>query len=100
MHTQKAVKKVPCDWHQAYISAALKAKGTNLSALSEANGYSRNNLRNALYRSYPKAEKIIADFLSVPLHELWPDRWTADGQRIRPRYAYLYINTDACSVAA
>jgi Ner family transcriptional regulator len=77
MHTQKAVKKVPCDWHQAYISAALKAKGTNLSALSEANGYSRNNLRNALYRSYPKAEKIIADAIGVEPEEIWPSRYSS-----------------------
>lgn len=77
MHTQNAVKKVPCDWHQAYISAALKAKGTNLSALSEANGYSRNNLRNALYRSYPKAEKIIADAIGVEPEEIWPSRYSS-----------------------
>jgi Ner family transcriptional regulator len=75
MHTNQSVKKVPCDWHQAYISAALKAKGTNLSALSAASGYSRNGLRNALYRPYPKAEKIIAKAIGVEPEEIWPSRY-------------------------
>lgn len=75
MHTIQTAKKVPCDWHQAYISAALKAKGTNLSALSAKNGYSRNGLRNALYRPYPKAEKIIAKAIGVEPEEIWPSRY-------------------------
>ena len=75
MHTSEAVKKVPCDWHQAYISAALKDKGPNLSALSAANGYSRNGLRNALYRPYPKAEKIIAKAIGVEPKDIWPTRY-------------------------
>lgn len=75
MHTIQRVKKVPCDWHQAYISAALKVKGTNLSALAAENGYSRNGLRNALYRPYPKAEKIIAKAIGVEPEEIWPSRY-------------------------
>ena len=75
MHTSEAVKKVPCDWHQADISAALKDKGPNLSALSAANGYSRNGLRNALYRPYPKAEKIIAKAIGVEPKDIWPTRY-------------------------
>ncbi|STZ63894.1 DNA-binding transcriptional regulator Nlp [Moraxella lacunata] len=48
------------DWHQADIVAGLKKVGTNMSALSEKHGLSRGCLRNALYRPYPKAERIIA----------------------------------------
>ena len=76
MHTKEVKKEALKDWHQAYISAALKEKGTNLSALSEAKGYSRNNLRNALYRSYPKAEKIIAEAIGIEPKEIWPSRYT------------------------
>jgi len=35
-------------------------------------------------------EKAIATFLNKSLHELFPERWTQDGRRIRPRYRYLY----------
>lgn len=64
------------NWHQADIIAALKKAGTNLSALSEKNGYSRNNLRNALYRPYPKAERIIAGAIGVQPKDIWPTRYT------------------------
>ena len=77
MHTNEAVKKVPSDWHQADIIASLKKAGTNMSALSEANGYSRNGLRNALYRPYPKAENIIAKAIGVTPKDIWPTRYSA-----------------------
>ena len=75
MHTNEVKKEAPKDWHKAYISAALKEKGTNLSALAEANNYSRNGLRNALYRPYPKAEKIIAKAIGVTPKDIWPSRY-------------------------
>lgn len=64
------------DWHQADIVAELKKRGTNMSALSQANGYTRNNLRNALYRPYPKAERIIAGAIGVSPADIWPSRYT------------------------
>lgn len=67
---------MPCDWHQADIIAAIKKTGTNMSALSEASGYSRNGLRNALYRPYPKAENIIAKAIGVDASEIWPSRYS------------------------
>lgn len=75
MHTSNAQKNMPLDWHIADIGAALKKAGTNMSALSEEHGYSRNNLRNALYRPYPKAERIIAQAIGVDPSEIWPSRY-------------------------
>lgn len=76
MHTKANQKECQLsDWHQADIIAALKKRGTNLSALSEKNGYSRNNLRNALYRPYPKAERIIAGAIGVQPADIWPTRY-------------------------
>ena len=49
MRTNMVTKKVPGDWHPADIIAGLKKAGTNMSALSEANGLSRGALRNTLY---------------------------------------------------
>lgn len=63
------------DWHQADIIAGLKKVGTNMSALSEKHGLSRGCLRNALYRKYPKAEKIIAEALGLQPEDIWPTRY-------------------------
>ncbi len=76
MHTNTGQKKQSIDWHQADIGAALKKAGTNMSALSEANGYTRNGLRNALYRPYPKAERIIAGAIGVLPEDIWPSRYS------------------------
>ena len=63
------------DWHQAKIVAALKARGTNLSQLSRESGLSAGTLRNALYRSYPRAEAIISQAIGVPAEEIWRSRY-------------------------
>lgn len=63
------------DWHNADIIASLKKAGTNMSALSEKHGLSRGCLRNALYRSYPKAERIIAGAIGVAPADIWPSRY-------------------------
>lgn len=77
MRTNQNVKKVPAtDWHPADIVAALKKCGTNLSKLSADNGLSRGCLRNALYRPYPKAERIIANKIGVAPSEIWGSRYS------------------------
>jgi len=77
MYTRLKPKKVPEDWHPADIGAALKKAGTNMSALSRNHGYSNNNLRNAIYRRYPKAERIIAQAIGVEPADIWPSRYRA-----------------------
>ena len=77
MHTNESQKKQPIDWHDADIIAGLKKAGTNMSALSVANGYTRNGLRKALYRKYPKAERIIAGAIGVNPEDIWPSRYSA-----------------------
>ena len=77
MHTNESQKKQPSDWHDADIIAELKKAGTNMSALSIANGYTRNGLRNALYRKYPKAERIIAGAIGVNPEDIWPSRYAS-----------------------
>ena len=77
MHTKESQKKQPSYWHDADIIAGLKKAGTNMSALSVANGYTRNGLRNALYRKYPKAERIIAGAIGVNPEDIWPSRYAS-----------------------
>jgi len=53
------------DWHSADIIAALKKKGTSLSALSRKSGYAPSTLANALVRPWKKGELIIANILGI-----------------------------------
>ncbi len=63
------------DWHRADIIAALKKRGTNLSALSRKQGYSDSTLQNALNSKWPKGERIIATALDLEPAEIWPSRY-------------------------
>lgn len=63
------------DWHSADIIAAIKKKGSSLSAISRQAGLNSSTLNNALSRRWPKGEKIIAEFLDIPASEIWPSRY-------------------------
>lgn len=63
------------DWHPADIIAAIKKRGTSLSALSRNAGLRSATLNNALAQRWPKGEKIIADFLNVSPADIWPSRY-------------------------
>ncbi|MEM8384278.1 helix-turn-helix domain-containing protein [Morganella morganii] len=45
------------DWHPADIIAAIKKRGTSLSALSRNAGLRPSTLNNALARRWPKGER-------------------------------------------
>ena len=78
-------------WHREDIKAAIRKRGTTMNELARERGLPTSTVRNALSRPVFSGELAIAEFLGVAAHELWPDRWTADGRRIRPRYAHKYI---------
>ncbi|QOL13527.1 helix-turn-helix domain-containing protein [Dickeya dianthicola] len=63
------------DWHPADIIAALRKKGTSLSAVSREAGLSSNTLANALYRPWPKGEWLIANALGINPEGIWPSRY-------------------------
>ncbi|RCW97158.1 MULTISPECIES: DNA-binding transcriptional regulator SfsB [Kosakonia] len=63
------------DWHQADIIAGLRKKGTSLAAESRKNGLSSSTLANALTRSWPKGELIIARALDTDPWVIWPSRY-------------------------
>ncbi|EAA3717225.1 helix-turn-helix domain-containing protein [Salmonella enterica] len=63
------------DWHSADIIAALKKRGTSLSALSRQAGLASSTLANALIRRWPKGERLIAEKLGVAPEQIWPSRY-------------------------
>lgn len=78
-------------WHREDIKAAIRKRGTTMNELARKRNLPTSTVRNALSRPVLSGEVAIAEFLGIAAHELWPDRWTADGRRIRPRYAHKYI---------
>ncbi|MFO6492254.1 helix-turn-helix domain-containing protein [Hafnia alvei] len=63
------------DWHSADIIAALKKRGTTMSALSRNAGLASSTLMNALVRRWPKGERLIAEALGVAPEKIWPSRY-------------------------
>lgn len=63
------------DWSRSRILFELREKGTTLTALSRKEGLASRTLNNALYRPYPKAERIISEALGVQPSEIWPSRY-------------------------
>ncbi|MCS4534281.1 helix-turn-helix domain-containing protein [Neisseria montereyensis] len=76
--------------HPELIRAEIKMRGKTLSDLARQYEVSPRVVSLALKAPSLSGEKVIAKFLDKPLHELWPERWTRTGQRIRPRYRHLY----------
>lgn len=72
-------------WHPEDIKAALRKRFGSACDLSERWGLDRSAISAALRRrdNSKRVERRIAEALGVPLHELWPDRWNADGTPLR-----------------
>lgn len=63
------------NWHPADIIAALKKRGTSLSALSRQAGLASSTLTNALTRRCPNGERLIAEALGIAPEQIWPARY-------------------------
>lgn len=72
-------------WHREDIKAAVRKTGTNLTLLALSKKLSEGACRLALLGRHRRGEIAIAEYLNVPLWELWPGRWrkSADGAAIR-----------------
>lgn len=65
------------DWHRIDIVAALHKEGFTMRDLSTRAGLKPDTLKNALARSYPKGERIIADALGILPQDIWPSRYNS-----------------------
>lgn len=63
------------DWHRIDIVAELHKQGITMRELSIGAGLKPDTLKNALHRSYPKGERIIANALNVEPARIWPSRY-------------------------
>lgn len=76
--------------HPEMIKATLRIAGYTLADVAREANVGESAVRLALRKPSLSGEKAIARIIDRPLYELFPDRWTKDGKRIRPRYRYLY----------
>ena len=71
-----------CDWHPEDIKAAIRKRGATLSSLARENGIKPPVLTFVLSgRVSARGERIIAECIGKPPHEIWPSRYDANGKR-------------------
>ncbi len=81
----KLKEKPRSGWHRQDIMAAVRKGGSTLAGLGRATGLARATMVWALVRPHVRANRAIADFLGVPLNELWPQWFDADDNLISTR---------------
>ncbi|MBK0413595.1 MULTISPECIES: helix-turn-helix domain-containing protein [Chromobacterium] len=90
------MQKKAADWHRADIVAAVHKAGWSLRRLSIEAGLCAGALNNALDRSWPKAEGIIAAAIGVPPESIWPSRYNK--RHFKPVFpAALPKSTEDCA---
>ena len=76
--------------------AAVRRRGSTLAKIAANIGLKRQTMYWAFIRPNLRANSAIADFLDVPVHELWPQWFDADGKLVSreatPRPAYDRIS--------
>lgn len=60
-------------WNRHTILCELRGKGITLAKLAELYGISPHSVCHVWKRANAPAEAAIADFLGVPVEELWED---------------------------
>jgi Ner family transcriptional regulator len=73
-------------WHRAEVICAVRLKGQTVAGIGRVCGLSRKSMSWALIKPHPRANRAIAEFLGVPLCELWP-QWFDEGGTLISREA-------------
>lgn len=73
-------------WDEWAIKAELRRRGYRFKVMAAESGFSASSLRAALTKPSTNVNRFIANTLGVPLHELWPDWFDADGELIPAKY--------------
>lgn len=76
--------RIPPTWDRYAIRAAIQREGISLVELAKLYDVPASSLRVTLARDRPvvAADLVISDFLKIPLHILWPDRYDDKGNRL------------------
>lgn len=69
------------DERRAWVTYQLRCKNTSLTAIVRQRGVSRQTIYNALMVPSLPSEKAIAEALGLEVSELFPERYTDQGER-------------------
>ena len=69
------------DATRAWIRLELAKRGLNLLLLAAEKDYSYHQLRAAMVRRKPKAERIIAAAIGTSPRKIWPERYVSVSRR-------------------
>ncbi|PYE87537.1 helix-turn-helix domain-containing protein [Phyllobacterium leguminum] len=72
----------PKKWTKSEIKKQLEDRSMTLTGLAEMHGLNPNTFRAVWSRTVRPAERALADFLNVPVEELFPDRYPIRKTRI------------------
>lgn len=75
----------PPKWDRHSILGELRRRGMTLNRLAEVRGISPNGFRHIWSRQNEKSERAIAEFLDIPVEELFPDRYPKTKAKILAR---------------
>lgn len=68
-------------WHPEDIKAEVRKRGGTLASVARNAGLSDVSGRVAFHLPVPTANRAIAEFIGVPVNELWPQWFDAEGNR-------------------
>lgn len=84
MHALNSTTKAAPDWTRDKLLEQLAFAGWSLRKLALHHGVGPSTLQQTLYRPYPRGEQRIAEALGIKPEQIWPSRYTEDGQPNRP----------------
>lgn len=73
------------EWDRPAILAEIRRRDSTLGQIAEEAGLAAATLSWALKNPRPRANRVIADFLGVSMHELWPHWFDRDDKLISTR---------------
>jgi Ner family transcriptional regulator len=69
-------------WDRYAIRAEISRRGSSLAEIGRGVGLRRTTMVWAFIHPHLRANQAIAEFLGVPLSELWPQWFDSDGKLI------------------
>jgi Ner family transcriptional regulator len=68
------------------VRAELGRRGLTFKKLAEESGFDQRSFSAAFFKPSVKVNTYIANTLGIPVHELWPYWFDADGDLIPAKY--------------
>jgi Ner family transcriptional regulator len=80
--------------HPEDVKAAVGKTGISLSELARRHSLNPSTVVHAVRRPQPSGNRVIAEHLKKKLHQLWPEWFDKDGNRI------TIVRKDTCGMGA